>query len=99
MLDKLKNMFEAQKKMKDIQKKLEDMSIEHKTASGKIKLRMNGAQRVVSIDIDEDFLIPGMKTRLETELCDCLNSASEKVQKLAAEEFKTAMGDLKLPGL
>ncbi len=99
MLDKLKNMFEAQKKMKELQKGLENISVDFEGAGGKIKLSMSGTQKVLSMDIDESLLSVDNKQVLQREIVSAVNSAASKVQKVAANELKSAMGDLKIPGL
>jgi len=94
----MKNMFEAQKKMKAIQKGLENISVDYEGAGGKIKISMSGTQKVLSMAIDESLLSVDKRTFLEREIVNSINSASTKVQKVAAQELKSAMGDLKIPG-
>lgn len=98
MLDKMKSMFEAQQKMKKIQKGLENISVEYEGAGGKIKLSMSGIQKVLSMDIDAALLNPENKQILEREIVSSVNNAAAKVQKVAAQELKSAMGDFKIPG-
>ncbi len=99
MLDKLKNMFEAQKKINEIKKNLENTIIEHSVSDGKLKLSMDGTQQVISVDINPELLQPEKKDLLQKLFKDCVNGASEKVQKVASEKLKSAIGDLKIPGL
>ena len=99
MLDKMKSMFEAQKKMKDIQKGLENISVDYEGAGGKITIRMSGTQKVISMSIDPSLLTVDNKQVLERDIVNSLNNASAKVQKVAAQELKSVMGDLKIPGL
>lgn len=95
----MKSMFEAQKKMKDLQKQLENISIDYESAGGKIKIVMSGTQKVLSINIDESIISTDNKNYLENEIVNALNNASTKVQKEAASQLKSAMGDFKIPGL
>jgi len=99
MLDKLKNIFEAQKKMNEIKNGLEKVTIDHEGAGGKLKITMSGTQRLISVSIDDAMLDSQGKDVLEKEIVKCVNSASEKVQKVAAQELKNTMGDLNIPGL
>lgn len=99
MLDKMKNIFEAQKKMNDIKKSLEKIMVEHEIAQGKIKITMSGTQRVLSVEIDPSFLQADKKDKLEKELVNGINGAADKIQKVAAEQLKSVMGDLKIPGM
>ncbi len=99
MLDKLKNIFEAQKKMNEIKKELESVTVDYETAAGKVKATMSGTQKVLTLSIDEEFLQPGKKERLEKEILSCINGASDKVQKVATQKLQASMGDFKIPGL
>ncbi len=99
MLDKLKNMFEAQKKMKELQKGLENISVDFEGAGGRIKISMSGTQKVLSMDIDEALLTADNKQLLQREIVNSINAAASKVQKVAAQQLKSAMGDFKIPGL
>lgn len=98
MLDKMKSMFEAQKKMKQIQQGLENISVDYEGAGGKVKISMSGTQKVLSMSIDESLLTADKKQLLEKEIVTSVNNASAKVQKAAAQELKSSMGDLKIPG-
>ncbi|MCM8813488.1 MAG: YbaB/EbfC family nucleoid-associated protein [Candidatus Omnitrophica bacterium] len=99
MLDKLKDLYQAQKKMNEIKKKLEAIKIDHEVMNGKIKVEIDGTQRILSVKIDEEMLSADKKDMLQRQMVVCLNAASEKVQKIAAQQMQSAMGDLKLPGL
>ena len=98
MLDKMKSMFEAQKKMKQIQQGLENISVDYEGAGGKVKISMSGTQKVLSMSLDESLLTADKKQLLEKEIVTSVNNASAKVQKAAAQELKSSMGDLKIPG-
>ena len=97
MLGKLKNVFEAQKKMNDIKKGLEKVVVDFEL--GQIKITMSGTQRVMSVSINESLLTSDKKAKLEKDMVDCINGAANKVQKVAAEQLKSVMGDLKIPGM
>ena len=97
MLGKLKNVFEAQKKMNDIKKGLEKVIVDYE--QGQIKITMSGTQKVMAITIDESLLRADKKSSLEKNIVNCINGAADKVQKVAAEQLKSVMGDLKIPGM
>ena len=98
MLDKLKNLYEAQKKMTQMKKELENVVVEHSTAAGKIKISLDGTQKILSLSIDADLIKEDKKSLLEKEIVSCVNQASEKVQQVAAQKLKSSLGDLNLPG-
>lgn len=90
LMDNLKQLGDM-KKMRDqameVQKKLGGIKItvEHKG----VTVVMTGDQKVISIDGDNDF----------GKITDAVNEALKQSQKVAAEEMKSLMGGLGLPGM
>jgi DNA-binding YbaB/EbfC family protein len=101
MLDKMKQMYELQKKAKEMQKAVEAMTVERVSAGGKVSLVMNGNFKVERLSIDESALIPGNKAALEKTLAELFTGAAEEVR---AASTRQAMGmmkemNIKLPGM
>ncbi len=90
LMDSMKQMGDL-KKMRDqameIQKKLGGIKItvEHKG----VTVVMTGDQKVVSISGDSNF----------DKITEAVNEALKQSQKVAAEEMKSLMGGLGLPGM
>lgn len=90
LMDNLKQLGDM-KKMRDqameVQKKLGGIKItvEHKG----VTVVMTGDQKVISIAGDNDF----------GKVTDAVNEALKQSQKVAAEEMKSLMGGLGLPGM
>ena len=82
MLDKMKQIYELQKKAKEIQKKLEELIVE-RVDSG-VKLRLNGLFNVVSLEIDPSFFSPDRKENLESTLRRPFTDTVQEVQKRSA---------------
>ena len=99
MLDKLKGILEAQKKMTEIKKGLEQIAVDYADSNNKVKLSMDGTQKVTALDIDDELLQPGKKAQLQDLLIKSINGASAKVQRIASEKLKSTIGDFKIPGL
>ena len=99
MLDKLKNIYEAQKRMNQMKKDLEQVVVSNEAAGGKVAVTMNGTQKVLSVTIDPSLLVDTQKSFLEKEIVRCLNQAAEKTQRVAAEKLRENMGDLNIPGM
>lgn len=93
MLDKMKQLYELQKKAKEIQKELRDTEIEACNSDKSVCVVFNGEQKIVSIKIGNGDL--------ERELVKVITEATAKAQAYAAEKTKTVMKDmgLNLPGL
>ena len=89
-MDNLKQLGDL-KKMRDqameVQKKLGGIKItvEHKG----VTVVMTADQKVVSIDGDNDF----------SKITEAVNEALKQSQKVAAEEMKSLMGGMGLPGM
>ena len=97
MFDKVKELMELKKKADQLKKELEATVIDVNEARG-IKLVINGAQIVQSIEIDEGLLIPANKNRLQMDLLKSFNNGVKKSQQAAANKMRNIPG-LNLPGM
>lgn len=90
IMDSMKQLGDL-KKMRDqameIQKKLGTIriTVEHKG----VTVVMTADQKLVSIDGDMDF----------SKITEAVNEALKESQKVAAEEMKSLMGGMNLPGM
>ncbi len=96
MFTKLKQFKEMRDKAKIIQNTLAEEKVEASAAWGKIKMVMNGNQKVLSVNIDPDLL--GNKEKMESAIKDVTNEAIEKVQKVMAAAIKKDK-NFNFPGL
>ena len=94
MFDKMKQMYELQKKAKEIKSKLEGIRVEE--MEGGIKIRINGLFKVESLEIDPSFLSPDKKEKLESLLCRIFSGAVQEVQKRSAAESQSLLKGLTL---
>lgn len=97
MLDKMKQLWEMQKKMQELKRELERTTFEVSSQDGLVKIVMNGSQQV------QEVVIPGGlegvdKARLEKAVKDALNRSVKRSQEIAAQKMKEISG-LNLPGL
>ena len=97
MFDKVKELMELKKKADQLKKELEATQIEINEARG-IKMVMNGAQIVQSIDIEESMLTPANKNRIQMDLLKSFNNGVKKSQQAAATKMRNIPG-LNLPGM
>jgi DNA-binding protein YbaB len=94
MFDKMKQMYELQKKAKELQKKLEGIKIEQ--SEGGVKLVINGIFKVESLDIDASLLSPELKGKLETILRKLFTEAVQEAQKRSAVQSQELLKGLAL---
>jgi len=103
MFDQMKQLYQMKKKFDELQKQLQTMKVEKSDSKGTITIRVNGTQRVESLQIDPQWLSPDKKENLESALRQTINGALDDVQKKLASEqgagFLKEFKDLKLPGM
>ncbi len=99
MFQKLKQFKDMRDQAKQIQETLAQESCEGSAGFGKVKITMNGAQKVTSTFIDVSLLLSGDATRLSGLVTDAINDAMQKCHKLMAEKMKDKFGDFKMPEL
>lgn len=97
MLDKVKQMMELKKQADQLKKELEAIRIDVNEVRG-IKLVINGAQIVQSVEVDESLLTPANKNRIQMDLLRSFNTAVKKSQQQAANKMKSMPG-FNLPGM
>lgn len=96
MFDKMKALFEMQKKMQEVKRQLDSTNFEIQSSDGLVKITMNGSQEVTQIAL-KDNLGEDDKANLENSLKDSINRAIKRSQEVAAQKMKDATG-LNLPG-
>jgi DNA-binding YbaB/EbfC family protein len=92
MMQKAKQM---QEDMKTAQEEIKLMTCEGNSASGSIKIILNGEYKVVNINIDNSLLTD--KEMLEDLIMLAFNDASLKVNNASKDKMKNVTGGLNLP--
>ena len=91
MFSKLKQFKDIRSKAKHIQDALATERIEGSAGWGKVKISMNGNQRVLEVTIDKTLFSD--PDGLATHVKDAVNDAITKVQKTMASKLKDLGGD------
>ncbi len=97
MFDQMKKLMDLKKQADSLKKELEKIVIECSDVRG-IKVKINGAQIVQAIELEDSWLDPKQKSRFQQELVRALNTATLKSQKQAAIQMQKS-GGLNIPGL
>lgn len=97
MLDKMKALFEMQKKMQEVKRQLDSATFDIQSSDGAVKITMNGSQEVQEITI-KDNLDESERARLNNSIKDTFNRAIKRSQDIAAQKMKEVTG-LNIPGL
>jgi len=95
MFNKLKQFKDLRSQAKQIQNTLSQESAEGSAEWGKIKIKINGNQEVLNVEIDPELL--DNKEKLENGIKEATNDAIKKVQRIMAEKMKNS--GLDLPGM
>ena len=92
MMQKAKQM---QEDMETAQEEIKLMTCEGNSASGSIKIILNGEYKVANINIDNSLLTD--KEMLEDLIMLAFNDASLKVNNASKDKMKNVTGGLNLP--
>ena len=91
-----------QKKIEQVQNQLSDMIIESESGGGMVKVKVNGKQEVLELDIDQTTLEED-KEVIEDLIVSALNKALSKAQADSQEKMNSVTGGmmsgLKIPGM
>ncbi|MBD3281930.1 YbaB/EbfC family nucleoid-associated protein [Candidatus Uhrbacteria bacterium] len=90
MFNKLKQFQDVRSRAKQMQKQLEDVQLEGSAGWGKVKVTLNGNQRVVKFEFADEVM--NDKAKLEGYAKDAVNDAMEKLQKEMAGKMKDLGG-------
>ena len=80
-----------------MQNMLAQESCEGEAAWGKVKVKINGNQEILDIQIDPELLTPDNKEKLQNALKDATNDAIKKVQRIMAD--KVRQSGINIPGI
>ena len=92
MLQKAKQM---QEDMETAQEEIKLLTFEGISASGSIKIILNGEYKVTNINIDDSLLSD--KEMLEDLIMLAVNDASSKINSASKDKMKNVTGGLNLP--
>lgn len=92
MFDKMKALWDMQKKMQELKRELDATTFEVESPDKSVKITMNGSQEM------QDLKIQAGSGNLEAAIKETCNRAIKRSHDIAAEKMKQATG-LNLPGL
>jgi len=92
MMQKAKQM---QEDMETAQEEIKLLTCEGISASGSIKIILNGEYKVININIDDSLLSD--KEMLEDLIMLAVNDASSKINSTSKDKMKNVTGGLNLP--
>ena len=97
MFSKLKQFKDLRDQAKQMQNVLAQESVEGSADWGKVKIKINGNQEILSVEIDPELLAADNKEKLESAIKEATNDAIKKVQRIMAEKMRSS--GFNLPGM
>lgn len=98
----LKQAQSVQQEIEKVQNQLSDMIIEGESGGGMVKVKVNGKQEVLELNIDETTMEED-KEVIEDLIISALNKALSKAQIDSQEKMNSVAGGmmsgLKIPGM
>jgi hypothetical protein len=95
----MKQAQEMQQKMAKLQEELARKEVEATSGGGMVRVKMNGQQEVLSVQIDPQVFSDGDKEMLEDLIVAAFEEARRMALDLAKEEMSKLTGGLPIPGL
>ena len=107
MAEQFNLLQKVQKEMAKLQDALEDMTVEGTAGGGMVTVEANGKQKILSVKIDPEVVVPEDVEMLEDLITAATNQALDRSRELAQEEMQKIAGGvlgnlpggLKIPGL
>ncbi|MDX5339423.1 MAG: YbaB/EbfC family nucleoid-associated protein [Cyclobacteriaceae bacterium] len=98
MMGKVK---EAQAKIKEVQERLIFLTAEGEAGAGMVKVQVNGARKVLKIEMDDSLLTPSDKEMLSDLVVAATNKAIEAIEVKIKAEMKSATEGMipNIPGM
>jgi len=97
MFNKLKQFKDLRSQAKQMQNVLAQESVEGSADWGKVKVKINGNQEILDVQIDPELLAADKKEKLEAAIKEATNDAIKKVQRIMAEKMRSS--GFNLPGI
>src|SRR5947209_18803980 len=87
----------AQNELQKAQDNLDKIEVEGAAGGGLVSIRATAKGRILSVDIDQNLLVPSEKTMLEDLVAAAINDARAKADSAAAGEMQKMQSTLPLP--
>jgi len=98
-LSMLNQARELKSRLDKARKELSNITLEASSGKGKVKVIIDGQQKIQSVKISPEVIDSTKPEYLEGLVLKAVNEAVTKSQKVAAKHLKGLTGGLKIPGL
>ncbi len=90
---------QLQQKMMKIQEEIAAKEVEASAGGGMVKVKANGAQEIVGIEIDPAVVDPEEIGMLQDLIVAATNEALRRSKEMKEEELAKVTGGIKFPGM
>jgi len=87
-----KYVKDMQKKLQQLEQELKERIVEGSAAGGMVKVKVNGLEEVVTLEIEEEVFKGGDKTMLQDLVMVAVNDGVKKAKKLRETEYAKITG-------
>lgn len=94
----MKEMQKMQSKMAQLQNELAETPVEGTAGGGVVKVTVNGAHQVLSVDINPEVVDPEDVDMLNDLVAAAVNDAMTKAQQLSDEKMGSLTKGMNIPG-
>lgn len=95
----MKQAQKMQEKMQKAQEEMKDKTVEATVGGGIVKVVFNGAQEMLSIEINKDAVDPDDVETLQDLVLSAVNAGLTKSKEMAQEEMGAITGGMNIPGM
>ena len=95
----MKQAQKMQEKMQKAQEEMKDKTIEATVGGGIVKVVFNGAQELVSIQINKEAVDPDDVETLQDLVLSAVNAGISKSKEMVQEEMGAITGGMNIPGM
>ena len=95
----LKQAQQMQAKLTTLQKELADREVEAASGGGMVKVKVNGKQEILQINISKECVDPGDIEMLEELIKTAVNQAIKSSQEMVSGAMSKVTGGINIPGL
>jgi DNA-binding YbaB/EbfC family protein len=88
VFSKLKQIKDLRSKAKEMQEQMAEQVAEGSAEWGKVKIKMDGNMRILSVNIDDSLLTD--KAKIEAGVRDAFADAMKTIQKLMLEQMRAS---------
>ncbi len=95
----MKQAQQMQAKLAMLQNELNDREVEASAGGGAVKVKVNGKQQVLSIEISKEAVDPNDVATLEELVLTAVNSGLKASQDMVQQAMSKVTGGMNIPGM